>query len=108
MDRLKRTRRAFNEFLHELSSQGTEPRSEELDSLGFEAFAKKIQNERTRKTFANLAFEMLEANLLEHLDECPKLKDIRSAESVRALREWRETLVSWENALHALRRISDA
>jgi hypothetical protein len=108
MDRIERTRSAFNAFLHDLSIEGSEPRSEALDSLGFEAFAKKIQNERTRKTFSKLAFEMLEANLLEHLDECPKLKDIRSAESVRSLREWRETLVSWENALHALRRISDA
>ena len=108
MTKLERTREAFNFHLKEFNVQKHGVDAQELDTLGFELFAAKIKDRRIRNEFCELAFDMLEANLLEHMKEAPELKNIRSTESVRALREWREVLVNWENVLQALRRASNA
>lgn len=108
MTKLQRTRDAFNSYMKGFDTQKSRVDTHELDALGFELFAAKIQDEKLKQEFCHLAFDMIEANLLEHLKEIPELSDIRSAESVRALREWREVLVTWEKVLQALRRAGDA
>jgi hypothetical protein len=106
--KLQKARSTFNNELEYLCDKFPELSKERFDEDGFEKFAERIADSRLKVQFCRAAVTLLQENILEHLSVPPSLSELKSASAIRELREWRETLVTWEAALHAMQRLGDA
>ena len=108
MIKLQQARAEFNGVLEYLCAELPELTQEDFEKGGFEQFAEKIPDARLKTLFCQAAETLLRENLREHLALTPLPQEFKSAQEVSELKEWRETLITWEAALHAMRRLGGA